>query len=145
MFSDSKVTDELTVAEGKLMPSPAPTQFVAERIRGAPDAFGEQSTSAASAGLGASATPETAIAAPATIGSKTILAFARLTLDALLRRFPRKVNSTGRRAIRTPHSLAARIHAQTRVAPRAPILCYEPLARTVPRAGGESSLTMRTG
>src|SRR6266446_2360323 len=99
MFSDSSVTEELTVAAGKLMPSPAPAQFVNERTRGAPDAAGAQNTSAADAGLGASVMPDKAIAAPATIGSKIIRARERLTLDALLSRLLRSVSSTERRSI----------------------------------------------
>src|SRR5712664_2995825 len=100
MFSDSSVTEELTTAGAeKLMPSPAPAQFVKERKRGAPDGLGEQNTSAADAGLGASVTPDKAIAAPATIGSKIIRARERLTLDALLSRLLRSVSSTERRSI----------------------------------------------
>src|ERR1700674_3186672 len=100
MFSDSKVTKEFaTVCDGKLMPSPGPAQFVKARARGAPDALGVQTTSAANARLGASVMPAKAIAAPATIGSRIIRARERLTLDALLRRLLRSVSSTERRSM----------------------------------------------
>src|SRR6266446_203956 len=94
MLSDCRVTEELVVAAGKLMPSPDPVQFVEERVRGTPDGFGAQETSAASAGLGASATPDTAITAPAAIGSRSIRAFKRLMPDTLLRRLLRRPNWT---------------------------------------------------
>src|SRR5262245_2728512 len=130
MFSDSKVTVELTVADGKLTPSPAPTQFVEGRVRGAPDGFGEQETSAASAGLGVSATPETAIAAPATIGSRIVRAFARPMPDVLPRRLLRRPKWTSR-AMESPLSgLGARERIQARKAPLSEkLVTWSPPAR----------------
>jgi len=94
----SSVIVELVLDDGNVMSVPDPLQVSTAEASGRPFAVGEQAT-AARAGLGVNATPETAIAAPATIGSKTILAFARLRLDALLRRLLRRVSPAERLSI----------------------------------------------
>src|SRR5215471_21200733 len=78
------------------MPLCEPTQVVVP-VRAPPSATGEQ-IDAASAD-GASKPMPNDIAAPKTIGSKTIRARERLTLDELLRSALRRVSSTERRSI----------------------------------------------
>src|SRR5262245_59123176 len=90
----SSVTVELVVDEGNVISVPDPVQVSTAEASGAPFAVGEHATAAFAGPL--SKLMPNASAAPATIGSKTNLAFTRLTVDALLSRLLRRVSSTER-------------------------------------------------